>query len=87
MLNIKRPETYELAKKLAARTGESLTDAVTTALRERLARLDEVRKADVAARIAAVQELSRAYRAHIHGPIPTLKELDDEMYDEYGLPK
>jgi antitoxin VapB len=38
-LNIKNEETYALARQLADETGESLTEAVTTAVRERLARL------------------------------------------------
>ncbi len=38
MLNIKNPETHRLAKELAHRRGESLTAAVTAALREQLAR-------------------------------------------------
>lgn len=38
-LNIKNEETQALAQELAALTGESLTAAVTEALRERLARL------------------------------------------------
>ena len=42
MLNIKRPETYELAKAVAERTGLSLTDAVTEALRDKLATHDPV---------------------------------------------
>jgi antitoxin VapB len=39
-LNIKTEEAHLLAKKLAEKTGESLTTAVTEALRERLARVD-----------------------------------------------
>lgn len=35
-LNIKNPETDRLARQLAAVTGESITTAVTTAVRERL---------------------------------------------------
>ena len=35
-LNIKHPEATRLARELAELTGESLTDAVTTALRDRL---------------------------------------------------
>ena len=38
-LNIKNAETVRLAKELADVTGESLTAAVTEALRERLARV------------------------------------------------
>ena len=87
MLNIKRPETYELAKKLAARTGESLTDAVTKALEERLARLEAVRAQDIEARLARIREIQRDVRASFGDHMPTLKELDDEMYDENGLPR
>lgn len=37
-LSIKHPEADRLARQLAARTGESLTDAIINALRERLRR-------------------------------------------------
>ena len=39
-LNIKNPEAHALAARLAKKTGETLTDAVTIALRERLERLE-----------------------------------------------
>ena len=38
-MNIKNPETDRLARKLAAATGESITTAVTAAVRERLQRI------------------------------------------------
>lgn len=38
-LTIVNPETDRLARELAQRTGESLTEAVTVALRERLERV------------------------------------------------
>jgi antitoxin VapB len=41
MLTIKNAETHALAARVAALTGETMTEAVTTALRERLARLEE----------------------------------------------
>jgi antitoxin VapB len=37
-LSIKHPEADRLARELAAKTGESLTDAIINALRERLRR-------------------------------------------------
>ena len=43
-LNIKDPEVYRLARQLADRTGESMTEAVRKSLRERLTR-EEVRTA------------------------------------------
>lgn len=38
-LNIKNPETNRLIRELAEATGESMTQALTTAVRERLARV------------------------------------------------
>ena len=38
-LNIKNKETHKLADQLAKLTGESMTDAVTKAVRERLEKL------------------------------------------------
>lgn len=35
-LNIKRPEAYQLAKRLSVMTGQTLTAVVLTALREQL---------------------------------------------------
>ena len=40
-LNIKNPEAHALAVRLAKLTGETLTEAVTAALRERLARIEQ----------------------------------------------
>jgi antitoxin VapB len=45
-LNIKNPEAHTLAARLAKKTGETLTEAVTTALRERLARLERTAEYD-----------------------------------------
>ena len=38
-LNIKNPETYRLVEELAKRTGETMTAAITIAVRERLDRV------------------------------------------------
>lgn len=55
-LSIKTDEADRLARELALLTGETLTDAVTNALRERLAREREVQKADYVARLMAFAE-------------------------------
>ncbi len=39
-LSVKSPEAERLARQLAAATGESITEAITRALQERLQRLD-----------------------------------------------
>ena len=61
MLNIKNPETHRLAKELARRRGESLTAAVTVALREQLAREPEPtrKKATMEDLIATVEDIRR----------------------------
>ena len=80
-LSIKTDEADQLARELAAATHESITEAVTVALRERLARVRSLAGPDImtAARLLAVD-----YEAgSAHDP-----RSDDEIigYDEYGLP-
>ena len=55
-LNVKNPYAHQLARELAALTGESLTDAVTIALRERLMREKATRRSatGLAERLVAI---------------------------------
>ncbi len=81
-LSIKHPEADHLARELAARTGESLTDVVINSLRERLVR-EEGRVGGPCLRdqIAEIQ--------HRFSQLPVLdpRELDEILgYDENGLP-
>ena len=61
-LSIKTAEADELARSLSRLTGESMTEAVTIALRERLARECAKREASasMAVRVAAFAEQIRA---------------------------
>lgn len=82
-MNIKNPEAHLLAQELAAATGESLTTAVTVALRERLERVRKrPRRRATAEEILAIGQriASRPHR----GPRIDHGEL---LYDEFGLPK
>lgn len=82
--NIKNEETCRLAAELARLTGESMTGAVTVALRDRLEREKRVRKAaKLAARLHAVGQRCAARM----GPGPSAIEHGDYLYDERGLPK
>jgi antitoxin VapB len=82
-LSIKSVQTERLARKLADKTGESLTSAIQTALEERLDRID--RQSRNSALIAQLQDILRR--------VDKLPDLDprspDEIigYDEYGLPR
>jgi len=82
-LNIKNEETYRLAHQLAGITGESLTTAVTVAMRERLERLQQSEGGGLAARIL---KIGQDCAAHLKEPFLTV-EHGDLLYDEQGLPK
>ncbi len=84
-LNIKNEETCRLVQELAQLTGESLTAAVTTAVKEKLAKersqpknrpgLAE-RLTEIAMRTAPL--FKEPWKSIDHG---------DLLYDEMGLPK
>ena len=58
ILNIKDPEVHALAVELAERTGQTLTQAVKEALRDRLAR-ERAAKSDQRRLVARVLDLGR----------------------------
>lgn len=80
-LNIKNEEAHRLAQKIAATTGESLTTAVTQALRERLARVEKNERAE---RIMAI---ARDVAERLNKPGRKMMEIEDLYDDETGLPK
>lgn len=80
-LNIKDPEAHRLAKAVAKETGETMTRAVTQALRERLERLQKRKGKATFEELMAIADscavlVKRPYLDHA--------EL---LYDEHGLPK
>jgi antitoxin VapB len=80
-LNVKDPEAHRLAQAIARATGETITHAVTEALRERYERLQSRRgKASVEELLAIAKRAS----AQVRRPY-----LDHAafLYDERGLPK
>lgn len=83
-LNIKNDETCRLADELAKLTGETMTGAITVALRERLER--EKHERSVEARIQEMRAIAERC-AKLMGPGPSAVEHGDVLYDERGLPK
>ena len=79
-LTIKNPETHKLAEELARRTGENLTEAVTTALRERLERIRQPQKGRLAERILAI---GKDCAAHLEEPLKSM-DVDELLYDQKG---
>ena len=83
-LNIKNDETCRLAGELAGLTGETMTGAITVALRERLAQ--EKRRRDVDARVQELHAIGQRC-ARLAGEGASSLEHGDLLYDERGLPK
>jgi antitoxin VapB len=82
-LNIRNPETESLAEALARETGETKTEAVTKALRDRLNRLRRERSGR---RLA--DELDEIARHCASLPVLDARKADDILdYDEHGLPR
>lgn len=78
-LSIKTEEADQLARALSQLTGESLTQVVTTALRERLEREHARRQPDLAAHVAA---FARRLRPHYDTRPVTRREWDAASGDE-----
>lgn len=79
-MNIKNEEAHRLAIQVASFYDETLTEAVTVALRERLARASETN------RLEKLRELSLEISARI--PKGWTRESADAMlYNSLGLPR
>jgi antitoxin VapB len=83
-LNIKNHEVHELAKELAELTGESMTEAVLVALRERLAR-ERNTEERLQERMAVLTAIGRDVAERL-GPEWRAMDVDAWLYDENGLP-
>lgn len=82
-LNIRNAETEQLAETLAKLTGETKTEAVTQALRDRLARLRRERS-----RRRLADELDEIARHCSQLPVLDSRAPDEILgYDEHGLPR
>jgi antitoxin VapB len=82
-LNIRNAETEKLAEALAKLTGETKTEAVTQALRDRLARL---RRERIQRRLAAELDEIALHCARL--PLRDSRTPDEILgYDEHGLPR
>ena len=78
---IKDEETCRLADELARLTGETVTDAIAAAIRERLER-----ELEIAERLRRMREISKRVSSKLR-PGPSAVEHGDWLYDENGLPR
>ena len=82
-LNIKSEEAHRLAQELARLTGESMTAAVTQAMRERLDRVRREQAVGLADRLLAI---GKDCAAHLKEPFRTV-DHGGLLYDAAGLPR
>jgi antitoxin VapB len=80
-LNIKNENTHRMAQELARATGESMTVAVSEAIRERLERVRGKSNKGMAEKL---MKIARESGPLWKKPYVSLEEL---LYDEKGLPK
>jgi antitoxin VapB len=81
-LSIKHPEADRLARELATRTGESITQAIIVALKERLQREQRRYRPKLEDEIMAISKRSAAL------PRRTGRTPEEIIgYDERGLPR
>ncbi len=82
-LNIRNPQTEALATELAQLTGETKTEAVTKAVRDRLDRVKRERH-----RRCLADELDAIARQCAALPVLDARAPDELLgYDEHGLPR
>ncbi|MEO5926067.1 MAG: type II toxin-antitoxin system VapB family antitoxin [Bryobacteraceae bacterium] len=83
-LNLKNPDTYRLASRVAHVTGENMTQAVTVALEERLRRLES--KGTGASLTDDLMAIGADCAKRLSAKT---KRLDHAklLYDERGMPK
>jgi antitoxin VapB len=83
-LNIRDPEVHRLARAVADATGETMTEAVKTALQDRLRRVGQVSEEERRRRIVAMREFARKFQ---EAPVLDPRTPDEILgYDENGLP-
>ncbi len=84
-LSIRDPETDGLARELSSLTGETMTQAIRTALRERLERTRSHRTAEQQERFEKIMAIARRCSAK---PLLDPRTPDEIIgYDEHGLPR
>lgn len=82
-LNIKNEDTHKLVQELASITGETMTEAVTMSVRERLKRVREKKQESLAGRLLSI---GKDCAARLKEPIASI-DHGKLLYDDQGLPK
>jgi antitoxin VapB len=83
-MNIKSEKAHRMAQELAELTGETQTEAVTTAIQERLERIKKRKsKEGLSEKLLAIgRETAPLFPKGFKST-----DIDELLYDEHGLPK
>lgn len=73
-------DTERLAEKVLELAAPEGVDAVVTVLRDHVKRLDRQR------RLAELNAISREFRTLLRAAPNSSREIQEQMYDEFGLP-
>lgn len=85
-LSIRNKDTESAVRRLAARTGLGLTEAIDEAVTRRLAELDRERDDHSdAAQAARAERVRRVLDEFLEGVNPDNLLTDEDLYDERGL--
>jgi len=82
-INVKSEETERLARQLARLTGESMTTAITQAVRERLERVRSEQGGGLADRLL---KIGKECAAHLREPFRSA-DHGELLYNDKGLPR
>jgi antitoxin VapB len=82
-LNIKNEETHKLVRELASLTGESMTEAIGQAVRERIDRVKREQTVGLSAQLLAI---GKDCARHMKEPFLTV-DHGTLLYGEDGLPR
>ncbi len=82
-LNIKNEKAQKLIQELAKLTGQSMTAAVTEAVRDRLERLKDEQGSGLAERLV---KIGKDCAAHLREPFRSV-DHGELLYNERGLPR
>lgn len=83
-IQIRKPRAVELVREVAARRGQSITEAVEALAEEELRRADAEREAEIERKLAEVRKIVERFNALPKvGPPLT----DEDLYGPDGLPR
>jgi antitoxin VapB len=85
-LHIKSEQVDLLARKVAKKTGETITEAISVALAERLARLQNQTRDNEEELLRDVRAITARVSSKFRNDKRTARELIDALYDDEGLP-